>query len=99
MLLGSVSFMMGTFYMAGTLSASGVRCFLSQVNHSDREMKIYTWKVQNPVRMGAPSNAFKCRADLQVICATISIFVAVLMYQAAPKTGATEDACIRQGLQ
>mmetsp|Transcript_74774 Transcript_74774/g.178452 ORF Transcript_74774/g.178452 Transcript_74774/m.178452 type:complete len:517 (+) Transcript_74774:44-1594(+) len=46
MLLGSVSFMMGTFYM---------------VNHSDREMKIYTWKV---------------------ICATISIFVAVLMYQA-----------------
>lgn len=46
MLLGSVAFMMATFYM---------------VNHSDKEMRIITWKV---------------------ICATISIFVSVLIYQA-----------------
>eukprot|EP00442_Polarella_glacialis_P000292 CAMPEP_0115115950 /NCGR_PEP_ID=MMETSP0227-20121206/42999_1 /TAXON_ID=89957 /ORGANISM="Polarella glacialis, Strain CCMP 1383" /LENGTH=687 /DNA_ID=CAMNT_0002516723 /DNA_START=46 /DNA_END=2110 /DNA_ORIENTATION=+ len=46
MLLGSIGFMMGVFYM---------------VNHSDKDMVINTWKV---------------------ICSTISIFVAVLMFQA-----------------
>jgi len=47
MLLGSIGFMMGIFYL---------------VNHEDKEMQICTWKV---------------------ICATISIFVSVLIYQAA----------------
>ncbi|CAE7450579.1 scn4aa [Symbiodinium pilosum] len=46
MLLGSIGFMMGIFYL---------------VNHEDKEMQICTWKV---------------------ICATISIFVSVLIYQA-----------------
>ena len=46
MLLFSIGFMMAIFYM---------------VNHSDKEMRIVTWKV---------------------ICATISIFVSVLIYQA-----------------
>lgn len=46
MLLGSIAFMMATFYM---------------VNHSDKDLRIMTWKV---------------------ICATISIFVSVLIYQA-----------------
>ncbi|CAE6971749.1 scn4aa [Symbiodinium natans] len=46
MLLGSIGFMMGIFYL---------------VNHEDKQMQICTWKV---------------------ICATISIFVSVLIYQA-----------------
>eukprot|EP00434_Breviolum_minutum_P009102 symbB.v1.2.008017.t1/scaffold498.1/size458234/9 len=46
MLLGSIGFMMATFYM---------------VNHSDKDLRVMTWKV---------------------ICATISIFVSVLIYQA-----------------
>lgn len=46
MLLGSIGFQMGTFYL---------------VNHSDTDIRVHTWKV---------------------MCATISIFVSVLIYQA-----------------
>ena len=144
MLLGSIGFMMGIFYLAGGLVVAGddlrplptcaatgfgvyaphdmpcerdawipdccgLKVRLPQVNHEDKQMQICTWKVplclcivyiyieiydicNMYVSFSASLHPLCCAAlryeiwhrvgVCQVICATISIFVSVLIYQA-----------------